>query len=74
MQWNPYEDKAICTICEEKSDEGFYRCTGESNNSRTGMRLTDVKVAVHTRTADAWVPCVLFAQLLSDLIKYARLL
>jgi hypothetical protein len=30
MQWNPYEDKAACTICEEKSDEGLYRCTGKS--------------------------------------------
>ncbi|KAF1849936.1 dDENN domain-containing protein [Cucurbitaria berberidis CBS 394.84] len=28
MQWRPQEDKALCSICEEKSDDGLYRCTG----------------------------------------------
>ncbi|KAH7094763.1 AEX-3 domain-containing protein [Paraphoma chrysanthemicola] len=28
LQWRPYEDKAVCSICEEKSDDGLYRCTG----------------------------------------------
>ncbi|PVI07764.1 DENN-domain-containing protein [Periconia macrospinosa] len=26
MQWRPHEDKATCTICDEKSDDGLYRC------------------------------------------------
>ncbi|KAJ4403587.1 hypothetical protein N0V91_006463 [Didymella pomorum] len=28
LQWRPHEDKATCSICEEKSDEGLYRCSG----------------------------------------------
>ncbi|CAN9317854.1 unnamed protein product [Alternaria alternata] len=28
LQWRPHEDKALCSICEEKSDDGLYRCTG----------------------------------------------
>lgn len=28
LQWRPHEDKASCSICDEKSDEGLYRCTG----------------------------------------------
>lgn len=28
LQWRPREDRASCSICEEKSDEGLYRCTG----------------------------------------------
>ncbi|KAF2002656.1 DENN-domain-containing protein [Amniculicola lignicola CBS 123094] len=28
MQWRPYDEKASCSICEEKADEGMYRCTG----------------------------------------------
>ncbi|KAH7061343.1 AEX-3 domain-containing protein [Macrophomina phaseolina] len=27
MQWRPHDEKATCSICEEKSDEGIYRCT-----------------------------------------------
>jgi hypothetical protein len=29
LQWRPHEDKAACSICEEKSDEGLYRCSGK---------------------------------------------
>src|SRR5689334_12526616 len=29
LQWRPHEDKATCSICEEKSDEGLYRCSGK---------------------------------------------
>jgi len=29
LQWRPNEDKATCSVCEEKSDDGLYRCTGE---------------------------------------------
>jgi hypothetical protein len=28
LHWRPYEDKAVCSICEEKSDEGLFRCSG----------------------------------------------
>lgn len=28
MQWRPQEEKAVCSVCEEKSDDGLYRCTG----------------------------------------------
>ncbi|KAF2256648.1 DENN-domain-containing protein [Trematosphaeria pertusa] len=28
MQWKPYEEKATCSVCEERADEGLYRCTG----------------------------------------------
>lgn len=28
MQWRAYEEKASCSVCEEKSDEGMYRCSG----------------------------------------------
>ncbi|KAL7776751.1 hypothetical protein CFE70_007170 [Pyrenophora teres f. teres 0-1] len=27
LQWRPNEDKAVCSVCEEKSDDGLYRCT-----------------------------------------------
>jgi hypothetical protein len=30
LQWRPNEEKAICSICEEKSDDGLYRCSGKS--------------------------------------------
>jgi hypothetical protein len=28
LQWRPYEEKASCAVCEEKPDEGMYRCNG----------------------------------------------
>ncbi|KAF2745710.1 DENN-domain-containing protein [Sporormia fimetaria CBS 119925] len=28
MQWRPYEEKASCSVCDEKADEGMYRCSG----------------------------------------------
>jgi hypothetical protein len=28
LHWRPHEDKAVCSICEEKSDEGLFRCSG----------------------------------------------
>jgi hypothetical protein len=33
LQWRPHEEKASCSICEEKSDDGLYRCTGKLNIS-----------------------------------------
>ncbi|KAF2266681.1 dDENN domain-containing protein [Lojkania enalia] len=28
LQWRAYEEKASCSVCDEKSDEGIYRCSG----------------------------------------------
>lgn len=28
MQWRPNELKAVCSVCDERSDEGLYRCSG----------------------------------------------
>lgn len=28
MQFRQHEEKASCTICDEKSDDGLYRCSG----------------------------------------------
>lgn len=28
LQWRPNEDRAVCSICEEKADDGLYRCSG----------------------------------------------
>ncbi|GME34628.1 DENN domain containing protein [Neofusicoccum parvum] len=28
MQWRPNEEKATCSICDEKAEDGIYRCTG----------------------------------------------
>lgn len=29
LQFRPYEEKATCSVCEEKPDDGMYRCTGK---------------------------------------------
>jgi hypothetical protein len=29
MQWRLHEEKASCSVCDEKSDEGLYRCNGK---------------------------------------------
>ena len=28
FQWRPHDDKATCAICDEKGEDGIYRCTG----------------------------------------------
>ncbi|KAF2196154.1 dDENN domain-containing protein [Delitschia confertaspora ATCC 74209] len=28
LQWRAYDEKASCSVCDEKSDEGIYRCIG----------------------------------------------
>ena len=27
LQWQPYDDKAMCSICDERADEDIYRCS-----------------------------------------------
>lgn len=42
LQWRPYEEKASCSVCEEKSDEGLYRCNGKQDDmhARSSAHLT----------------------------------
>lgn len=28
LQWRPHEDRALCSVCEDKAEEGIYKCTG----------------------------------------------
>ena len=28
LQWRFHDDKAICSVCDEKSEDGIYKCTG----------------------------------------------
>ncbi|MBE7180314.1 MAG: hypothetical protein INR71_03735, partial [Terriglobus roseus] len=28
LQWKTFDEKASCTVCDEKCDEGIYRCSG----------------------------------------------
>ncbi|KAL5120129.1 hypothetical protein ACEQ8H_001954 [Pleosporales sp. CAS-2024a] len=37
LQWRPHEAKASCSICEEKSDDGLYRCTATGERRKSGM-------------------------------------
>ena len=34
MQWMPHEKKSTCSLCDEKADEGVFKCSGESMPSR----------------------------------------
>lgn len=44
LQWRPNEDRAVCSICEEKSDDGLYRCSGKfcMQANSTSVFLTDL--------------------------------
>jgi hypothetical protein len=37
LQYRPHEEKAVCSICDEKSDDGLYRCTGKSEVSSISL-------------------------------------
>ena len=28
LQWTQYDEKVTCSICDDKTDDGFYRCNG----------------------------------------------
>lgn len=28
LQWSPHEERALCSVCEDKVEEGIYKCTG----------------------------------------------
>jgi hypothetical protein len=54
LQWRNYEEKASCSVCEEKSDEGIYRCNGTCRGEPAFKHYTNsMQVAVRTPTANA---------------------
>ena len=75
MHWRPNEFKATCSVCEEKSDDGLYRCTGKFSHTTSSIApdlTSHPQAAAHTHTVDvsALSPsCVLW---LFDPIKYVR--
>lgn len=28
LQWRPHEDRALCSVCDDKAEEGIYKCNG----------------------------------------------
>ena len=28
FQWRPHDDRSMCTICDDKAEDGIYKCTG----------------------------------------------
>lgn len=28
LQWRPADDRSVCSVCEEKAEDGMYKCTG----------------------------------------------
>jgi DENN (AEX-3) domain/uDENN domain/C1 domain len=41
LQWHAYDDRTTCSVCDEKADDGIYRCTGCGVNvhARCGYQL-----------------------------------
>ena len=33
LRWHPHDDRAVCVICDEKGEDGIYRCAGCGINS-----------------------------------------
>lgn len=33
FQWRPHDDRSVCTICDDKAEDGIYRCTGCTINA-----------------------------------------
>jgi hypothetical protein len=33
LQWRPADDRSVCSVCEDKAEEGIYRCTGCAANA-----------------------------------------
>jgi hypothetical protein len=44
LQWRPHDEKATCSVCDEKSDEGIYRCTGEYQTCSATLHASDISV------------------------------
>jgi len=55
MQWRPTEEKASCSVCEEKADEGLYRCSGKLLYFFfRALHLNPIKVVPLMHMHDAW--------------------
>jgi hypothetical protein len=72
LQWRPLEDRAACSICEDKSDDGLYRCTGKIHNSLAPLLSNIPQAAPHTSTPDASKPYASFVLRLSDQTRFVR--
>ena len=35
MRWRPHEDKDVCSVCDERADEGIYCCSGCGINAHS---------------------------------------
>lgn len=33
LQWHPHDDRSTCSICEEKAEDGIYKCSGCGTNA-----------------------------------------
>lgn len=33
FQWHPADDRSVCSVCEEKAEDGIYRCTSCATNT-----------------------------------------
>lgn len=33
LQWRPHDDRSVCSICEEKAEDGIYKCAGCGANA-----------------------------------------
>ncbi|KAF2101053.1 dDENN domain-containing protein [Rhizodiscina lignyota] len=66
LNWRQHEDKAVCAVCDEKSDDGIYRCSGCNTyaHGRCAMKIYIVcPAAFHAdQIRAAFVRC--FASLL----------
>lgn len=73
LQWRGYEEKAPCSVCDEKADEGIYRCNGTWHvTSELNHCTNSMQAVVRMRTADAsrksaWFALPLSAQIKSEL-------
>jgi hypothetical protein len=72
LQWRPQEDRASCSICEEKSDDGLYRCTGKPHISLAPPLSNISQVAPRMSMLDASIPFVSSVPRLSDQTRFAR--
>jgi hypothetical protein len=72
LQWRPQEDRASCSICDEKSDDGLYRCTGKRHFAFLPLLSNTLQVAPHMSMADVLKPFASFVLRLFDLIRFVR--
>ena len=74
LRWRAYDDKSVCAVCDERSDDGIYKCAGCGINSH-GRCATQICIvctsAFHPeQIRAAFVRC--FASLLYTYRKYLQ--